>query len=598
MTEKAYEKALPANIEAEKAVLGAALLRRGAIDEVSAWLTPAHFHSERHTRIYTAMLSCAASGAPIDTRTLYEELRRREQLDAIDGGAYLGELIEAVPSSQGIADYARIVAQTAQRRRGLLIAGQLAGMFYDETGDVVATIAAAHALLDSIGAGEDDASTGAEFTAADLDQEELPPHLWAVPGLIPVGLTLLIGKPKMRKSWLALALSLAIATGGRALGTIPVDAGDVLYLALEDGKHRLQARQRKILSGAAAPRRLTYRTAAPRLDQGCIGVVESWLRRHEEARLVIIDVLAKVRPRSTGRGSMYDEDYAALEPLQQLAIRKRIAVLVVHHMNRSDAEDIFDQINGSNGVGGSADGLLGLQYERGQTDAVLRIGGRDVEDDSALALRWDNTTAQWILLGKAEEVKASSERQAILSLFREEKRPMGPKEVAELLDKLGEYGNIKQLMRRMSKEGDLQLSARGMYTLPSLTLLPVDGESDRSDRSDPGVDHFFQGNGTRQNGQSDRSDPNLHMKKLDHLDHLDHLSGFEASGPGEKGDPAPDHFDHLLDAAPSVVSLELDWPYLRALFAAGNEKAIRTHCAMRRADPEQVLRTLTPEDIP
>ncbi len=91
------------------------------------------------------------------------------------------------------------------------------------------------------------------FTAADLMNEELPPVRRAVPGILPEGLSLLAGKPKLGKSWLALGLAVTKASGGVALGKIPVDRGEVLYLALEDNRRRLQNRLRKVLDGNPAP---------------------------------------------------------------------------------------------------------------------------------------------------------------------------------------------------------------------------------------------------------------------------------------------------------------------------------------------------------
>jgi RecA-family ATPase len=65
--------------------------------------------------------------------------------------------------------------------------------------------------------------------------------------MLPEGLTLLAGKPKLGKSWLAFSVALSIAAGGGALGAQPVAKGDVLYLALEDNARRLQSRARRLL---------------------------------------------------------------------------------------------------------------------------------------------------------------------------------------------------------------------------------------------------------------------------------------------------------------------------------------------------------------
>jgi hypothetical protein len=542
----------PASIESEKAVLGAILLNRDAIASVSDTLKPGHFDYERHNQIYAAMLTLFQQHIPPDTRTVSEELRRRGLLEQVGGVEYLSDLTHGVPTSYHIGFYATDMLKSATRRQLLTAVGKIAALAYNEQEDVSVLMEQAHALLDGAGISLYDPRYR-PFTADELDMEQLPEAIWVIPGLLPAGLTLLIGKPKMRKSWLALATGIAVASGGRALGAIPVEAGDVLYLALEDSKNRLQSRQRKILSGGSAPHRLSYMTVAPRVDEGLIGTVETWLRRHTGARLVIIDVLAKVRPKSSGRGgSMYDEDYAAIGPLQQLAQRRGIAVLVVHHMNRSDATDSYDQINGSNGVGGAADGLWTLQYDRGQIDAVLTISSREIEDESALALHWDTTTAQWILMGKAEDIKVGKERIEILRVMREEKRAMGAKEVADVLGKFGsDYQNLRQLMYRMAKEGDLQPADRGKYIVPELTLLASPGDCNIVIPCDPDPITSIQGTLLPQIDDCDRCDPIVRDSKNAGIpDHMDHNDTFDASGRGADCDMAQDPIDHNVTIDP------------------------------------------------
>jgi RecA-family ATPase len=93
----------------------------------------------------------------------------------------------------------------------------------------------------------------ATFTAAELMAMELPPVRWVIPDILPEGVTFLAGKPKMGKSWMALGLGIAVATGGVALGTKQVEQGEVLYLALEDNRRRIHNRLNKLLSGRTAP---------------------------------------------------------------------------------------------------------------------------------------------------------------------------------------------------------------------------------------------------------------------------------------------------------------------------------------------------------
>src|SRR5262249_588982 len=130
------------------------------------------------------------------------------------------------------------------------------------------------------------------FTAADLAVMELPEPRWAVGGLIPAGLSLLAGKPKLGKSWLALNVALAGPTGGGALGSVQLQPGDVLYLALEDTRRRLKDRLAKLaarqeIAGWTATLHLA--SACPRQDKGGLYALAEWLGTHPQARLVVVD---------------------------------------------------------------------------------------------------------------------------------------------------------------------------------------------------------------------------------------------------------------------------------------------------------------------
>jgi len=86
------------------------------------------------------------------------------------------------------------------------------------------------------------------FTAADLQRKTFDPIKYAVAGIIPDGLSMLVGRPKIGKSWMALDYALAVAsTDGTCLGGRAVEHGDVLYCACEDSQRRLQARITKLL---------------------------------------------------------------------------------------------------------------------------------------------------------------------------------------------------------------------------------------------------------------------------------------------------------------------------------------------------------------
>jgi hypothetical protein len=218
------------------------------------------------------------------------------------------------------------------------------------------------------------------FTAADLMALELPPVKWIVPGILPEGVTLLAGKPKLGKSWLAFGMAIAVASGGVVLGTRRVEQGEALYLALEDNQRRLQKRLGKLLSGDAAPEGLHISTTWPRIDQGGEEALEEWIADRPGARLVVVDVLKRVRPRTTRYQSVYDADYESLEALHAFADRHGIAVLCIHHLRKAGADDPLDEISGSTGLSGAADGVLLLKRDRGRGDAYLQDRVRSLEE--------------------------------------------------------------------------------------------------------------------------------------------------------------------------------------------------------------------------
>jgi hypothetical protein len=318
------------------------------------------------------------------------------------------------------------------------------------------------------------------LTAAELLGLELPPIRWSVQGLLPEGVTLLAGKPKLGKSWMALGIAIAISKGGVALGTRPVEMGEVLYMALEDNHRRLRKRLEKLLTGET-PERLHIATEWPRMDEGGAEALERWLEAHPDARAVVVDILKRVRPRTSPNRSVYEADYEALEAMQRLAAEFEVSILVVHHLRKLGAADPLDEISGSTGLSGGADGVLVLKRDRGRADAYLHVTGREIEEEAELALRWDTDLASWTLVGDAEEYRISQERQDIVRVLEEAEEPMTPKEVAELLGK--PPNTVKYLMWKMSKDGQLATAGKGRYSLTTNPANPLTANPGSSEGS-------------------------------------------------------------------------------------------------------------------
>lgn len=300
------------------------------------------------------------------------------------------------------------------------------------------------------------------ITAADLIAREFPEPRWAVPGIVPDGVTLLAGAPKRGKSWLLLNIAVAIASGGYALGKVPVEQGEVLLLSLEDTARRLQDRLLRVLDGEPAPAGLHFATEWPRADQGGIEELDTWLAGHPETRLVGVDVLARIRAPSGRDASLYSADYAALAAIKQIADAHGVPLMAVHHTRKAGADDPFDTISGTNGTAGAADTALVLTREIGRADASLYLRGRDVPE-AEHALGFDDVTCRWTLLGDAAEFRLTENRAAIIEALRIH-GPLKPALIADALK--ANRATIRSTLSRMAKAGQI-VERGGEYSLPA-----------------------------------------------------------------------------------------------------------------------------------
>jgi hypothetical protein len=308
------------------------------------------------------------------------------------------------------------------------------------------------------------------WSAPDLLTAVFPDPKWAVPGVIAEGLNLLAGAPKIGKSFMAFDLAVAVASGGKALGRVDVDPGDVLYLALEDTPRRLKTRLRKILQGEPAPDRLTIAITSKPLDDGGDEQMCEWLRNHPGARLVIVDVFARIRGRALAGTSAYDNDYAPAAKLKAIADEYGVAILLLHHTRKAEANDYMDEVSGTQGLNGAADATLILKRVRGSADATLNVAGRDIEEAS-YAMRFAPDIGAWQMLDEpAGDYELGDTRHAI----KRHLRVVGsstPKAIAEALDL--NRATVRQTMGRMSGDGQVRSDGRGAYTLPVTPDAPV-----------------------------------------------------------------------------------------------------------------------------
>ncbi|PKN40135.1 MAG: hypothetical protein CVU60_17230 [Deltaproteobacteria bacterium HGW-Deltaproteobacteria-18] len=311
------------------------------------------------------------------------------------------------------------------------------------------------------------------FTAAALLAMVLPELVWAVQGLLAMGLAILAGGPKLGKSWLVTLICLGVGRGGLVLGHFTAERGKVLYLALEDSKRRLQDRIRTLCQLEPeltdGLENVDFQTSWPRVDEGGLEKLESYIRENvpKGLKLVVLDTLAKIGPKSKPKGlNAYEADSLAMGQIKAIADKYSICILVVTHMSkgRSSNRDPFEAITGSSGQFGTADTAMLLTRSREAETAKLLTTGRDI-DGEAYALRW--THPGWICTGLdhgATAPKISPERQAILKTFASHHGPLSPNMVAHTLRKSPK--TISKLINSLSEDGLLFCVGYGLYSLP------------------------------------------------------------------------------------------------------------------------------------
>lgn len=380
---------LPHNVDAEMAVLGAILVDNRAFERVSEFLRPEHFVLIEHRSIFSACRRLLDVGMPADPITLRGTLEN-DATPEVDA-KYLFRLADCAVTPTVAASYGKLIADLADRRLLIAIGEETVDKAYVEDGDSPAEIVGHVTKALSIVA-----PTTAEAAfddLADLAAHDFPPVRHHIAGLITDGLTLLSAKPKVGKSWMLLDMALAVAGGGCALESLRAAKGKALLLMLEDSPRRLHERTLAITSPASVPRGVTAVTAWRRGKPG-IDDLNRYLDKHPGTTFLGVDVLARFRePVENGGG--YQADYEAVAMLQELAQQRTIALVLLHHLRKADADDPVDLISGTLGIAGAADHLITITGNK-EAGHKLMLRGRDLLD-----VDWDLRFegGRWSIIG-------------------------------------------------------------------------------------------------------------------------------------------------------------------------------------------------------
>jgi RecA-family ATPase len=198
------------------------------------------------------------------------------------------------------------------------------------------------------------------ITGEELMSMPLPATRMVVEGLIPQGLHILGGAPKIGKSWLTLWLCLQIALG-ESVWDLPTEKGDTLYLCLEDSFARVQ--NRLLYLTEAAPDTIHFATMSETIEGGLVKQIEEFLAEHPATNFIAIDTLQRVRDAS-GEANAYANDYREVNVLKKLADKHSIAIMLIHHLRKQADDDPINMISGTTGLTGAVDGIYVLKKEK------------------------------------------------------------------------------------------------------------------------------------------------------------------------------------------------------------------------------------------
>jgi len=289
------------------------------------------------------------------------------------------------------------------------------------------------------------------WTVADLLATDFRAPRWIVPDLLPVGLALLAGRPKLGKSWLALQLAVAVGGGGEYIGRVmgrEVTPGHALYIALEDSPRRMRSRLELLQAKPACNLRID--TAWPPLNERGLGALRDYVEGQRPA-LVVVDTLTRA---FTGRTDWDSVGQAteALGALQSLALAGDCAILLIDHHRKGNGfdADVVDDVLGSTGKAAVADVLWGLYRKRGEHGATLRVTGRDL-DENTLSLSFDRATRVWQLAEDENGVRAGSLQDAILQALDDLHGEASLTELAGYLDK--DASNVAKELAELEGKG-------------------------------------------------------------------------------------------------------------------------------------------------
>lgn len=311
-------------------------------------------------------------------------------------------------------------------------------------------------------------------SAADLLRENLPPLRYLVPRfLTDSGCIVFAGKPKVGKGWIMLELALCVAEGS-IFWDENCEQGEVLMYMLEDNKRRVTERL-KILRpfGCDGVGNIRFRYSADGpfyVNSDGTGTllddIKANLRTFPRVRLIVIDVLQRVRGEERRTDNAYQTDYKIVGAIQKLSTEFGILILIVHHLKKGRVDDAIDSISGSFGVSGAADGSIII----GKEGDIMKVESqmRDIPDFE-FELTKEGSNPMWKpaqTVAELMEPNGTTKAYLVLRALREAACALSAGDIAKRTN-ISEK-NVATYLGRLMKSNQVTRPSRGWYIAMNL----------------------------------------------------------------------------------------------------------------------------------
>lgn len=319
--------------EMEESVLGAILLEKEALGKISHFLHEEHFYDDRHKEIYKAAVDLTTAGAPVDMRTVVNQLRKTGKLELVGNSLYIADLTAKVSSSENIETHARVIVEMAVKRFTIQVASHLQNVAYENTSDAFDLLDLGLAQIQSI---KDKSLRETNelkikalweqllITERPADDQVLI-SIFGTPVCTTNNHTLVLGKKKSRKTFFIILL----ISWGLQAGTITIE--DIILFDTEQGKSDVYLIRETLfrMTGYWVP--VFYlRGQSPAERQDFIeGTVRYWPTR---PRLIVIDGIRDLMSNINDP----DESTSLITWIEKLTLQHGLHVIDILHLNKTD----------------------------------------------------------------------------------------------------------------------------------------------------------------------------------------------------------------------------------------------------------------------